>query len=153
MLPILPVSIGIFLNDISPFGLQVWMQKRQENGPLNGLWEFPGGKVDPGETPEEALKREIWEEVQLDISSCHKIKLFKLFPYDYLDRSICLYVFLVHHSEVPLDKGQWFEISYERKSLPFTGSIPAANHRIIDDLALYFQQNHSEQFIESLWKI
>ncbi|RCW80663.1 (deoxy)nucleoside triphosphate pyrophosphohydrolase [Phyllobacterium bourgognense] len=42
---------------------RVLLTQRPEGKSLAGLWEFPGGKVDPGETPEESLIRELHEEL------------------------------------------------------------------------------------------
>ena len=45
---------------------RVLIAKRPEGKKMAGLWEFPGGKVDPGETPEHALIRELHEELGVD---------------------------------------------------------------------------------------
>jgi len=42
---------------------RVLLAQRPEGKQLAGLWEFPGGKVEPGETPEETLIRELQEEI------------------------------------------------------------------------------------------
>nr|WP_242481709.1 bifunctional GNAT family N-acetyltransferase/(deoxy)nucleoside triphosphate pyrophosphohydrolase [Paracraurococcus ruber] len=48
---------------------RVLLARRPEGKPLAGLWEFPGGKVQPGETPEAALIRELKEELDIDVSA------------------------------------------------------------------------------------
>ncbi len=45
----------------------IFIDRREENGMLGGLWEFPGGKIEEGETAQEAVRREIKEELNLDI--------------------------------------------------------------------------------------
>ena len=55
---------------IDPEG-RVLLAQRPPGKSLAGLWEFPGGKVDPGETPEAALIRELQEELGIDTwASC-----------------------------------------------------------------------------------
>ena len=48
---------------------RILMAQRPADKPMAGLWEFPGGKVEPGEMPEEALIRELREELGIEV--CH----------------------------------------------------------------------------------
>ncbi|OWK19216.1 NTP pyrophosphohydrolase [Mesorhizobium amorphae CCBAU 01583] len=69
------------MNDVKPAGRRlllvaacalvdtdgrVLLAQRPEGKQLAGLWEFPGGKVEPGETPEECLIRELHEEIGIE---------------------------------------------------------------------------------------
>jgi 8-oxo-dGTP diphosphatase len=53
---------------IDPDG-RVLIAQRPQGKPMAGLWEFPGGKVQAGETPEAALIRELHEELGIDITA------------------------------------------------------------------------------------
>jgi 8-oxo-dGTP diphosphatase len=67
---------------IDPDG-RVLLAQRPEGKSLAGLWEFPGGKVEPGETPEAALIRELKEELDIDTwSSCLAPLTFASHTYD-----------------------------------------------------------------------
>lgn len=58
-----PIVVGI----IRDFHGRVLISKRPATKMLGGLWEFPGGKIEPGETPEQALHRELWEELGIRV--------------------------------------------------------------------------------------
>ena len=62
---------------------RVLLAQRPEGKPMAGLWEFPGGKVEPGETPEAALIRELHEELGIDTwKSCLAPLTFASHSYD-----------------------------------------------------------------------
>lgn len=153
------VSIGIFIDQDNLSGLRLWMQKRQEAGPLNGLWEFPGGKIKQLETPILALAREINEEVGVDLGAHPPAFLFKIFPFQYSDRKVNLYVYLLDAKPF-LDQlkseGRWFDLPFTTPSADFglKGLIPAANEKIIEEVYFYFKKIAEDKktgLIQVIW--
>ena len=72
---------------------RVLIAKRPEGKAMAGLWEFPGGKVDPGETPETALIRELDEELGIQVPArCLAPLTFASHAYDEFHLLMPLYV-------------------------------------------------------------
>jgi 8-oxo-dGTP diphosphatase len=69
--PIILVAAVALLNEEG----KVLLAKRPPGRRLAGLWEFPGGKVDPGEDPETALIRELMEELGIEIARADLVPL------------------------------------------------------------------------------
>ena len=71
---------------------RVLLAERQKDIKFTGLWEFPGGKREPSETPEEALGRELSEELGIELT---KVEKFLSLDHDYADRLVHIDFFLV----------------------------------------------------------
>ena len=70
-------------------------------GEFEGMWEFPGGKIEPGGSPEDALKREIQEELGIDITID---KFLCITDYDYQSFHLTMHCYLcsVESGEIEL---------------------------------------------------
>jgi len=67
-----------------------FLTRRHAGVHLEGMWEFPGGKVDAGESHADALRREIREELDADVDVHHLV--FET-THEYTDRTIALYFY------------------------------------------------------------
>lgn len=86
---------------------RVLLARRPKGKAMAGLWEFPGGKVAEGETPEQALIRELREELGIDTEqSCLAPLAFASHGYDDFHLLMPLYVCRVWHGTAVPKEGQ-----------------------------------------------
>ena len=110
---------------------KTYIQQRPHKGLMGGLWEFPGGKLEKSESPEEALHREIQEELGVQIEVGEKILTIK---HSYTKFRVTLHVFLCR-----LPKGRIKATSCEQwKWVTIKGleayPFPSANVKILEYL-------------------
>lgn len=94
---------------------RVLLAKRPEGKKLAGLWEFPGGKIEEGETPEAALVRELEEELGIDTkTSCLAPLTFASHSYDDFHLFMPVFVCRVWKGAVTAKEGQEFAWVYPK---------------------------------------
>ena len=114
---------------------KIYIQKRKTGGLMGGLWEFPGGKFESGESPEQCLYREIKEELGVTIQIDEKLMTVK---YSYTRFRVTLHVFLCRVRSGRVSPTQCEEWSWVKTEELDRYPFPAANVKIIKSL----RKNH-----------
>jgi 8-oxo-dGTP diphosphatase len=112
---------------------RVLIAKRPANKDMAGLWEFPGGKVDPGERPEQTLIRELKEELGIDVQeACLAPLTFASHPYPQFQLLMPLWVCRRWEGEVKALEGQ--ELAWVRPKALRDYPMPPADEPLIPHL-------------------
>jgi len=86
----LNIAVGIICNAQR----EIFITRRAADAHMAGFWEFPGGKIEPGETPEQALSRELREETGIEAD---RAELLEVVEHRFSDRIVTLNFYLVEH--------------------------------------------------------
>ncbi|MEX2010024.1 MAG: (deoxy)nucleoside triphosphate pyrophosphohydrolase [Dongiaceae bacterium] len=109
---------------------RVLLARRPEGKTMAGLWEFPGGKVHEGETPEAALIRELREELAIDVAaSCLAPFTFASHRYADFHLLMPLYVCRVWQGQVAPLEGQ--ELAWVRPARLADYPMPPADEPLV----------------------
>jgi len=112
---------------------RVLIARRPEGRPMAGLWEFPGGKVEDGERPEETLIRELKEELGIDVTeACLAPLTFASHAYEGFHLLMPLYVCRRWDGTVTAREGQ--ELAWVRPNRLADYPMPPADVPLIAQL-------------------
>jgi len=120
------VAVGVVENSQA----QILIARRQ-GGHLAGYWEFPGGKVERGESVFEALRRELQEEVGITIASASPLMVIE---HDYPDKTVKLDILCVKRFEGSASGREGQEVRWESLDKLRDYKFPEANAAIIEKL-------------------
>lgn len=109
---------------------RILLAQRPEGKSMAGMWEFPGGKIEPGETAEAALVRELKEELDIDTrASCLAPLTFVSHAYDSFHLMMMVYVCRVWKGFVTPQENQKIAWAFARDLRSYV--MPAADLPII----------------------
>jgi 8-oxo-dGTP diphosphatase len=112
---------------------RVLIAQRPAGKPMAGLWEFPGGKVEPGERPEETLIRELREELGIEVKeACLAPLTFASHAYDDFHLLMPLYICRRWEGTVTPQEGQ--TVKWVRANALRDYEMPAADIPLIPHL-------------------
>jgi 8-oxo-dGTP diphosphatase len=126
---LLQVAVGVIRRTDG----KVLIARRPDHVHQGGLWEFPGGKIEAGESVEQALKRELYEELGIAVKIIEP--LIKI-PYHYSDRSVLLNVWTVKSFSGQAVGREGQQVAWRAVDQLRHDSFPAANQAIITALLL-----------------
>lgn len=109
----------------------VLIAKRPMDKHKGGYWEFPGGKIEPGESPEIALAREITEEVSIII---RKPQLFSTIDFEYPEKKVSLQFYSVTEFTGKAEGLEGQEVRWVPVSQLANYQFPEANLPIVEAL-------------------
>ena len=109
---------------------RVLVAQRPAGKSMAGLWEFPGGKMEAGETPEAALTRELKEELSIDVTAaCLAPLSFASHAYDGFHLLMPLYVCRKWEGQIVPREGQ--AVSWKKPRALFDMAMPPADIPLI----------------------
>jgi len=125
---IIHVVVGVIINNKN----QILIAKRASHQHQGNKWEFPGGKVENEESPTEALKRELKEELGIEIQSA--IDLTNI-SHQYADKTVRLEVFEVRDWQGDVEGREGQPLRWVEKTALNQYEFPAANTEILNTLS------------------
>ena len=118
------IGVGVISNHRG----EILIDRRLNSGEMGGLWEFPGGKIEPNETVEDCIKREIKEELGIDVLVEERLIAIE---HQYPKFKVTLFVHYCHHLEGIPQTRECEEVRWVNISELDRYTFPKANYEII----------------------